>query len=809
MNILDQLLQYANQIKNQTGKYLNTHQLVGSLFASIIEYLKNIISGQIRQPAVDTYAQLLSTYPNPEKGWTVLVRNDKTIYQWNGSQWVNLETPVYPENVATKDDLTDYAKTQTSGGKVVRTPDGTIDLSLKADRKTIFNVSQFNNKYDYVNRTAARNAVPENLRGLGQIITYYLSNSTYIESTDFTKTLGSYVNIPAGSISTESTDLMMVTINVSGIKKIRLRMHVTGGVTPGIGLAIYSASGSVLKTLGFGNTGGIAYGDFVEVDIPDGSTILKSTYRKDSYAATKGEPVFNYVELLSVSTDTYITEQYSGTNIDNWSDNTKWHLISKSNSIEYEDIEFVVDKLSKKGVKTEVIINHYSEQSLRYHFINSDNQLINRVNDFQYAIHNYDVKDYKYIELTGRFYQGTESGVTFRGLLGILPSGQPKDLLTMNGFPSTGSVRLENQIINIEDYDHISISFEENYNSSNPITLFKGVLGNEHDILRIIKLEDSIKNQNETITILRDAIVNGDNGEEVKGLIGDNQEVTVIKFKGKVFFYATQRDGHSTSETPERIVLYDYDTTTNTVSNMRVIIDKDTVGVTSRQQVKCSYMFIYDNIMYAIVTCWHPNYCALLKSEDGENFTLISNTIVDNISGFKNTQYGNHCIIPYKVNDYFYWYIEGASSGWQTKLLRSKDIESGWELVGNVEGLAPTGGTASGPKAFFKDGLIKMFYHYGPNGDLPTYLAYAEADANDPLNFKAYYRPLLNLTNYKDVWENIDQLADIEITEIDTQTYMFASLNDNSGNYGGTATTVYRWVCTKGRLSNILNLPIQ
>ena len=100
MNVLDQLLQYANQIKNQTGKYLNTHQLVGSLFASIIEYLKNIISGQIRQPAVDTYAQLLSKYPNPEKGWTVLVRNEKTIYQWNGSQWVNLESGVYDDDVA-------------------------------------------------------------------------------------------------------------------------------------------------------------------------------------------------------------------------------------------------------------------------------------------------------------------------------------------------------------------------------------------------------------------------------------------------------------------------------------------------------------------------------------------------------------------------------------------------------------------------------------------------------------------------------------------------------------------------------------
>ncbi|SHE56500.1 SGNH/GDSL hydrolase family protein [Dysgonomonas macrotermitis] len=137
MNILDQILQYANQIKNQTGKFLNTSQIVGSVLVGITEYIKNIVSGQIRQPAVDTYALLLSTYPTPANGWTVLVRADKTIYQWNGSQWVNLESAVYPENVATQDDLDDYAKTTTTDGTLVRTADGTIpnvDLSAKADK---------------------------------------------------------------------------------------------------------------------------------------------------------------------------------------------------------------------------------------------------------------------------------------------------------------------------------------------------------------------------------------------------------------------------------------------------------------------------------------------------------------------------------------------------------------------------------------------------------------------------------------------------------------------------------------------------
>lgn len=71
------------------------------------EAINALINGVIRQDAVDTYyltegkTSLLGEYPNPEKGWDVLVRDENTRYNWNGIKWVNVETGVYDEDVKT------------------------------------------------------------------------------------------------------------------------------------------------------------------------------------------------------------------------------------------------------------------------------------------------------------------------------------------------------------------------------------------------------------------------------------------------------------------------------------------------------------------------------------------------------------------------------------------------------------------------------------------------------------------------------------------------------------------------------------
>ncbi len=63
------------------------------------EALAAVSDGVIKQDAVDTYndttggkTSLLSQYADPDIGWDVYVRAEKTRYNWNGDKWVNLET---------------------------------------------------------------------------------------------------------------------------------------------------------------------------------------------------------------------------------------------------------------------------------------------------------------------------------------------------------------------------------------------------------------------------------------------------------------------------------------------------------------------------------------------------------------------------------------------------------------------------------------------------------------------------------------------------------------------------------------------
>ncbi|WP_419033308.1 SGNH/GDSL hydrolase family protein [Dysgonomonas gadei] len=112
MSVLDQLKQYSTNVRYQTKKEMNTAELIGSVLIGIIEYLRNLIFGYIRQTGVDTYndttggkTSLLNSYPSPQNGWTVLVRSDETnegkatLRQWNGSQWINLETAIYEDDI--------------------------------------------------------------------------------------------------------------------------------------------------------------------------------------------------------------------------------------------------------------------------------------------------------------------------------------------------------------------------------------------------------------------------------------------------------------------------------------------------------------------------------------------------------------------------------------------------------------------------------------------------------------------------------------------------------------------------------------
>ena len=186
----------------------------------------------------------------------------------------------------------------------------------------------------------------------------------------------------------------------------------------------------------------------------------------------------------------------------------------------------------------------------------------------------------------------------------------------------------------------------------------------------------------------------------------------------------------------------------------------------------------------------------MIKSTDALHFTLVSNSIVDNLfpSSFPNYWYGNHCVI--KVSDSkWYWYIElMTNESWQTYLIQSNQIESGWELVGKCSiDSTPVGGV----RGYLDNDKIKIIFHYG---GLPTRLGYSEADFSNPTNFSTYSRPLLDYTT-RTIFPYQDQIADPELAEVNDKTYMIASYVQHSH---GFEAQIWIWKCD-GRLTKILN----
>ena len=60
--------------------------------AQVDSKIKNAANAMIWQPPVNEIADLATTYPNPENGWTVIVQNENSFYRYNGTTWVNFGT---------------------------------------------------------------------------------------------------------------------------------------------------------------------------------------------------------------------------------------------------------------------------------------------------------------------------------------------------------------------------------------------------------------------------------------------------------------------------------------------------------------------------------------------------------------------------------------------------------------------------------------------------------------------------------------------------------------------------------------------
>ena len=75
----NQKINETNQVKNATEQ---TRQTILTDYDNVVKQTKVIIL-----PFVETYAQIVTTYPNPQLGWTVQVKEDGIEYRYNGQQW--------------------------------------------------------------------------------------------------------------------------------------------------------------------------------------------------------------------------------------------------------------------------------------------------------------------------------------------------------------------------------------------------------------------------------------------------------------------------------------------------------------------------------------------------------------------------------------------------------------------------------------------------------------------------------------------------------------------------------------------------
>lgn len=253
-----------------------------------------------------------------------------------------------------------FGVTQDKGQSVTLAPSQklfTDEIDSKTNKGNYINASQIDGKY-YNDKQAARDAVPAQFRGLGQIVAYGLGNGQAgdggTNSTSFTKTQGYLIDSTTGA-QYVNADCQVITINVQGLKSIAVRAHTTGGTN---GSAFYDASGVYISGFYFPTSGSVSAGEFARKDIPANAVTLKATYRTDAGADSYGIPRWDFVILYSgiFTTADWIVELFTGGDVSGWSNEQNWRSVivadeiinvSKTNSQAYDTKSSARDAVSQ------------------------------------------------------------------------------------------------------------------------------------------------------------------------------------------------------------------------------------------------------------------------------------------------------------------------------------------------------------------------------------------------------------------------------------------------------------------------------
>lgn len=257
-------------------------------------------------------------------------------------------------------------------------------------------------------------------------------------------------------------------------------------------------------------------------------------------------------------------------------------------------------------------------------------------------------------------------------------------------------------------------------------------------------------------------------------------EQSVVKFKGKYFLYYT-----AAKSTPQAFIDGGIAVA---VSNrpdggFMMYTDDAVIGgnrgkagvnraVGSGVVVKDDYVYVFASMDYNVQAAG----AKIFKSSDGLNFSLVGNFLTPGAIPF----IANLSVFPEKQsNGYYYGIAEGRpGENWACYLVRSLNLESGWEVVQILPSLAINpNGMYGGPELTrsANNDRWMLFYHsaYELNGNAPTAIFYAESTEIEPKNWTKKGK-VLDINDELDFYSayNVDQVATPQIFEENGKTYL-------------------------------------
>lgn len=256
-------------------------------------------------------------------------------------------------------------------------------------------------------------------------------------------------------------------------------------------------------------------------------------------------------------------------------------------------------------------------------------------------------------------------------------------------------------------------------------------------------------------------------------------EQSIIKFKGKYFMYYTAAKSTPTTFIESGIgvaVSNRPDGGFMMYTNDAIIGgDRNKAGVT--RAMSSGVYVIGDNVYVFAARDYTASNAGgnIFKSSDGLNFTLVGDFLPTGIPYLANIS-----IYPEKQsNNYYYGIVEGKpGTTWASYLVRSLNIDSGWEVVQILPSLAVnSNGMYGGPELLksANNDRWMLFYHsaYELNGNSPTAIFYAECTEIEPKNWvkKGKVLDINDELEFYDAY-NVDQVATPQIYEENGKTYM-------------------------------------